>query len=79
MANKKMQIKIIEDPFFKDKGDIFYENDLRTVSCEDGEYYCKSGWAEDVAGKVPTGERKINEPRLDIRNSNNRQNTEEVG
>lgn len=61
-----MKIQALET--FLDGHDRFVEGDIRTVLDEDGRYYCSLGWAQDVDGKVATGERPTgNEVRLDIR------------
>lgn len=49
-----MQIKVLEAKFL-DEGEVFMKDDIRTVSDERGAYFCRAGWAEDVAGVVPTG------------------------
>ena len=63
-----MQIKCLEN--FLDGPHDFKKDDVRTVSDEDGERFVKNGWAEDVEGKVETGDRNASHgKKLDIDNS----------
>ena len=63
-----MKIEILET--FLDGKERYEKGDTRTVSEENGAYFCAMGWASDVDGKVATGARQQNgEARLDIRGS----------
>jgi hypothetical protein len=57
-----MQIKLNEAVKHFDKVEnrmlILSADDVVTVRDEVGAYFCEMGWAEDVAGKCPSGERK---------------------
>lgn len=57
-----MQIKALEAIKHHDGVEgrmlILAEGDVVTVRDEVGAYFCQQGWAEDVAGVCPTGERK---------------------
>ena len=67
-----MRIEALE--LFKDGKDIYEKGDQRSVSKEDGEYFCSLGWAKDLDGKVKTGVRQKNgETRLDVRNAVHKQ------
>lgn len=61
-----MKIKAITT--FLDGTDRFEKDDERTVSDERGAYFVANGWAEDVAGRVATGE-SVAATDLNINNS----------
>jgi len=71
-----MKIEVLE--FFLDGKDRYEEGDIRTVSQEDGEYFCSNGWAEDVEGKVATGERQTKKSVLDVRGTTHGQKADKV-
>lgn len=39
----------------------FTAGDIRTVDDELGAYFCKAGWAKDLDGNTPTGDRDTRE------------------
>lgn len=45
-------------------GQCFYEDDVVTVDDATGKLFCEMGWAEDVDGNVPTGQRDTTPKRL---------------
>ena len=49
-------MKIKATATFLNGTDRFEKDDERTVSDERGAYFVANGWAEDVAGRVATGE-----------------------
>jgi hypothetical protein len=51
-----MKIEMIET--VKHERDEYLAEDQRTVPDELGAYFCANGWAKDIEGQVPTGERK---------------------
>lgn len=72
-----MQIKVLEAKFL-DEGEVFMKDDIRTVSDSRGEYFCRAGWAEDVAGIVPTGTPDRSEVILKVDNVTSTQVVEDV-
>lgn len=72
-----MEIKVLKT--FLDGRNPFEVGEVRKVDDVDGEYFCSCGWAEDVAGTVPTGEIKPGTTRLDIRGIKREHKTEAVG
>lgn len=52
-----MRIEALED--IKDGRYVVTTGDILTVEDEFGTRWCEAGWAKDVAGAVPTGERDI--------------------
>jgi len=49
-----MKIEVIVPGGFRDEGDRFETGDVRTVTDERGEYFCRAGWVKDISGKVVT-------------------------
>ena len=45
------------------------KGDRVTVSDECGHSWCAAGWAKDLSGDVPTGERKPGARRLDVQST----------
>lgn len=72
-----MEIKVLK--LFLDGRNRFEAGEVRVVPDEDGAYFCANGWAEDVAGNVPTGEIKPGTTKLDIRGLKREHKTEVVG
>lgn len=66
-----MKIEALER--FLDGTNVYEKGDVRTVSDEDGAYFVGNGWAEDVEGKVDTGERDISNVKLDLRTATHAQ------
>jgi hypothetical protein len=60
-----MKVEILTT--FGHKGNQFIETEQRIVSEADGEYFCRAGWAKDLAGVVPTGNPGVNEVVLEVR------------
>lgn len=50
-----MKIKMLE--VYKNAGQVYEKDDLRTVPDDVGAMMCKYGFAEDAAGSVATGTR----------------------
>jgi hypothetical protein len=57
-----MKIEALES--IKADGYILDAEDVKTVPDEVGAKWCALGWARDMAGEVPTGERQILNARL---------------
>ena len=58
-----MRVKILEESIKHDIDGVlqtFEKDDVRGVPDSVGEYFCSMGWAEDVSGNIPTGERDVN-------------------
>ena len=53
-----MRVKITEERL-SDAGYVLSKDDTITVDDKLGGYWCDQGWAEDVDGKHPTGERRV--------------------
>lgn len=51
-----MRVKILEEQI-QSYGYRAFKDDQLTVPDHVGEHWCKHGWAEDLAGAIPTGER----------------------
>jgi hypothetical protein len=66
-----MQIKITEQRISDVGPDgvlhVWVEGDVATVDDAYGATLCGRGWATDVAGKVPTGERKPGAETLEVK------------
>lgn len=62
-----MKIKVLTD--FLDGRDLYVKGDIRTVPESEGAYFVKNGWAEDIEGKVATGEEAPGITDLDIHKS----------
>lgn len=64
MATEMVRIKVVDPGGIKatDRATgihhSLHEGDTVTVSQPAAERWCGFGWAEDVEGKIPTGERK---------------------
>lgn len=54
-----MKVEVTEKKLSSD-GFIASEGDRLTVPDEVGQSWCKNGWAKDLDGVCPTGERNIN-------------------
>lgn len=54
------------------------EGDRVTVSDTCGEHWCDQGWAKDVAGEVPTGERVVRGARVEADGGTHATETEEA-
>ena len=54
---------------FLDGKEKFYQDDVRTVSDEDGARLGANGWVEDVDGRVATGASASGETSVDIQNA----------
>lgn len=73
-----MRVEITEKKL-KDAGYSLVEGDTITVPDEVGAYWCGLGWAKDVDGKVPTGERIVTGARLEVQNVKHKMTTTDVG
>lgn len=59
-----MRVEILEEKLsdrdsYNDRHYTLVKGDIQTVSDELGKTWCRRGWAKDVDGKVPTGERIV--------------------
>lgn len=52
-----MKIEALEN--IKSHGLVLSDGDIVTVDDEVGEAFCAYGWARDVSGDVPTGDRIV--------------------
>ena len=59
-----MKIEALET--IKSGGYLLEAEDVKTVPDELGARWCALGWARDVAGVVPTGERQVIDARLSV-------------
>ena len=59
-----MKIEVLED--LKSDGYVMTAGDIVTVPDATGAFWCAAGWARDVAGEIPTGERKVLNAKLAI-------------
>lgn len=57
-----MKIELLEKVMHE--RDVFEAGDVRTVDDVIGKYFVEMGWAKDVDGNIPTGERNTTEIRL---------------
>jgi len=64
-----MKIKVIIPGGFRDEDERFEADDVRTVTDERGEYFCRAGWVEDISGKVATAKPNRDEVILKVDNS----------
>lgn len=60
-----MKIKPLER--FSIDGQVYHEGEVRVVSDEVGNLACEHGWAEDVDGKVATGERSTTPKTVNVK------------
>lgn len=51
-----MRVEMLE--LVKHDGQIFEAGEVRVVSDALGGYFCELGWAKDLDGQYPTGERR---------------------
>jgi len=65
-----LENKLSSDGFFGELGDRF------TVPDEVGVKWCSLGWAKDLSGTIPTGDRKVINAQLDVQNVINFQSAE---
>ena len=59
-----MKVKILTD--FSHNGQKFFTDDQVTVDGATGDYFCRAGWAEDLAGVVPTAKPGPSEVVLEV-------------
>lgn len=59
-----MKIEALED--IKSGNYILTQGDQVTVPDADGTHWCEMGWAKDLAGTVPTGERSTAPRELSV-------------
>lgn len=52
-----MRIKVLEETGIRHGSLVLSHDDQVTVPDEVGRTFCELGWAEDLSGEVPTGER----------------------
>lgn len=72
-----MRVQVLEQKL-KSHGYSLVKDDTLTVPDEVGEAWCAHGWAKDTEGKVPTGERRVLNARMDIKPAAHGQKTKEV-
>ena len=65
-----LENKLSSDGFLGELGDRF------TVPDEVGMKWCSLGWAKDLSGSIPTGERKVINAQLDVQDVINSQSVE---
>lgn len=58
-----MKVKVLEEKL-RSGGYNLVKDDTITVNDELGERWCSLGWAEDVDGNVPTGQRNLTPQRI---------------
>lgn len=63
-----MKVEVTEKKL-RDAGYNLVDGDTLTVPAEVGRKWCGLGWARDVAGEVPTGERIVRGAKLDVQNA----------
>jgi len=51
-----VRVKILEEKILEER-EAFFKDEIRVVSDEMGARWCANGWAEDLDGAVPTGDR----------------------
>ena len=73
-----MQIKVTIEYGFKHEGDTFEFEDVRTVNDEDGEYFCRAGWAEDLSGKIETASPSTTDVVLKVQGNKQDTTTENI-
>lgn len=57
-----MKIEMLEDVLHG--REQFSEGEVRLVDEDVGQYFCSNGWANDLEGKVETGERRTDHATL---------------
>lgn len=62
MSAETMRIKMLDD--YRADGEVFYKDDTRTVPYGFGHFLATNGFAEDMSGAVPTGEKPTGPKRL---------------
>jgi hypothetical protein len=72
-----VKVEILEKRLTSD-GYAGEQGDRLTVPDEVGAKWCALGWASDLAGVVPTGERRVIDARLDVNASTHGQTVTEV-
>ena len=65
-----MKIEVIIKGGFMHEGVKYEAEDVKTVSDELGDYFCRAGWAKDLSGVVPTATPNLNETVLLVENNN---------
>ncbi len=63
-----MKIEALES--IKSDGYVLDAEDVKTVPDEIGQRWCAAGWARDTSGVVPTGERRVINAELAVKNGN---------
>lgn len=72
-----MKIEALEA--IKSDGYVLEAEDVKTVPDEVGARWCEAGWARDLAGTVPTGERKVLDARVMVDSAALRVRSQDVG
>ena len=72
-----MRVEVTEDNL-KSDGYCLERGDSIRVPDEVGTRWCALGWARDVEGKVPSGERVVLDARLDVHTAVQGLTSEEV-
>lgn len=72
-----MQVEILEERLSSD-GFNGCAGDRFTVPDEVGARWCAAGWAKDMSGNVPTGERNIKPVTINPKKSGNAQKVQEA-
>ena len=68
MSSDKMKVRITEKTGIRHDGQFYEHDEVRVVPIKVGTYFCANGWAEDLDGNVPTGERDLTPKRIDPAN-----------
>lgn len=58
------KLKVLEN--FSIDGVMYHEGETRVVSDEVAQTACGAGWAEDLDGKIATGERDPSAKKLEV-------------
>jgi len=66
-----MKIEALEA--IKSDGYVLDAEDVKTVPDEVGAKWCAAGWAKDVAGLIPAGERRVINARLAVQSATTQQ------
>lgn len=60
-----MQVKILEEKILEGR-EVFLKDEVRSVPDDMAKRWIAAGWAKDVTGEIPTGERKNKGEDLEI-------------
>ena len=63
-----MKIEILEESGIRHDGHVYKYAETRAVENHVGAYFCAMGWAKDLDGTVPTGDRDTSAKQLNVDN-----------